>query len=140
MVSLPGVGLYTGDQPPLDANLSATATVPDATASMGQHCDDVIAGVPDHSVPGRLPVHSPSHHVVRAEGTSASSLESAADSVVIEGHPGSSSSGLSLQLNLGLASEPPTRHGSERSGALSPFTPLWQAAPCRLCIAQESQR
>ena len=68
-------------------------------------------------------MHSPSHHVVRAEGTSASSLESAADSVVIEGHPGSSSSGLSLQLNLGLASEPPTRHGSERSGALSPFTP-----------------
>jgi hypothetical protein len=39
---------------------------------MSQHCDDVIAGVPDHSVPGRLPVHSPSHHVVRAEGTSAS--------------------------------------------------------------------
>jgi hypothetical protein len=101
------VGLYTGDQPALDANLSATATMPGAIASMGQHCDDVVASVPDHSVRGRLPLHSPSLQVVPNEGISATPVGSAADSVVIESLPGSASSGLSLQLNLGLS--PPSR-------------------------------
>lgn len=132
------MGLYAGDQAPLDANFSATATMPDATASMGQHCDDVIAGVPDHSFQAAYRCIARSLEVVRTEDTSATHLGLAADSVVIEVYPGSSSSGLSLQLNL--ACSPPSCRPVTAPSILAPSLALHAPFAGLLGIAESGAR